>query len=173
MHFQSAETLVWKAVETTYKNEVIVYLLCSVNYEIKIFRFLRFSFDSPLYILPDKGNWVIKYRIRSFINLQVLLNVTHYPLIHNDRSALLDVSDDTNFWQPGKNSRSPKIFPLKVHLLPMKCAHMYVHTYITNSEIIPTRCNNCVYSSQWLYSTCFGWQFHPSSGVKCCIWPFR
>ena len=25
-----------------------------------------------------------------------------------------------------------------------------------NSEIIPTRCNNCVYSSQWLYSTCFG-----------------
>ena len=43
----------------------------------------------------------------------------------------------------------------------------------TNSEIIPTRCNNCVYSSQWLYSTCFGWQFHPSSGVQCCIWPFR
>ena len=25
-----------------------------------------------------------------------------------------------------------------------------------NSEIIPTRCNICVYSSQWLYSTCFG-----------------
>ena len=25
-----------------------------------------------------------------------------------------------------------------------------------NSEIIPTRCNNCVYSSQWLYCTCFG-----------------
>ena len=32
-------------------------------------------------------------------------------------------------------------------------------------EINPTRCNNCVYSSQCLYSTCFGWQFHPSSGV--------
>ena len=44
---------------------------------------------------------------------------------------------------------------------------------VSNSEIIPTRCNNCVYSSQWLYSTCFGWQFHPSSGVQCCIWPFR
>ena len=42
-----------------------------------------------------------------------------------------------------------------------------------NSEMIPTRCNNCVYSSQWLYSTCCGWQFHPSSGVQCCIWPFR
>ena len=26
-----------------------------------------------------------------------------------------------------------------------------------NSEINPTRCNNCVYSSQSLYSTCFGW----------------
>ena len=35
----------------------------------------------------------------------------------------------------------------------------------SNSEINPTRCNNCVYSSQWLYSTCFRWQFHPSSGV--------
>ena len=33
-----------------------------------------------------------------------------------------------------------------------------------DSEINPTRCNNCVYSSQWLYSTCFRWQFHPSSG---------
>ena len=44
---------------------------------------------------------------------------------------------------------------------------------VRSGEIIPTRCNNCVYSSQWLYSTCFGWQFHPSSGVQCCIWPFR
>ena len=25
-----------------------------------------------------------------------------------------------------------------------------------NGEINPKRCNNCVYSSQWLYSTCFG-----------------
>ena len=41
-----------------------------------------------------------------------------------------------------------------------------------NSEMIPTRCNNCVYSSQWLYSTCFGWHFYPSSGVQCCIWPY-
>ena len=24
-------------------------------------------------------------------------------------------------------------------------------------EISPTRCNNCVFYSQWLYSTCFGW----------------
>jgi len=31
-----------------------------------------------------------------------------------------------------------------------------------NSEVNPTRCNNCVYSSQWLYSTCFGWQFDNS-----------
>ena len=33
-----------------------------------------------------------------------------------------------------------------------------------NSEINPTRCNNCVYSSQWLYSTCTpddGWNCHP------------
>ena len=48
-----------------------------------------------------------------------------------------------------------------------------IETVSLYREIIPTRYNNCVYSSQWLYSTCFGWQFHPSSGVQCCIWPFR
>ena len=37
-------------------------------------------------------------------------------------------------------------------------------------EISPTSCKNCVFYSQWLYSTCFGWQSHPSSGVKCCIY---
>ena len=35
-----------------------------------------------------------------------------------------------------------------------------------SGEISPTRCNNCVFYSQWLYSTCFGWQSHPSSGVQ-------
>ena len=50
---------------------------------------------------------------------------------------------------------------------------LLITRYWHNSEIIPTRCNNCVYSSQWLYSTCFGWQFHPSSGVQCCIWLLR
>ena len=40
-----------------------------------------------------------------------------------------------------------------------------------SGEVSPTRCNNCVFYSQWLYSTCFGWQSHPSSGVQCCIWP--
>ena len=42
-----------------------------------------------------------------------------------------------------------------------------------NSEINPTRCNNCVYSSQWLYSTYFGWQFHPSSGVHMLYYGLR
>ena len=35
MHFRSAGTLVWKTMETTWKNEVTVYLLCSINCEIK------------------------------------------------------------------------------------------------------------------------------------------
>jgi len=49
---------------------------------------------------------------------------------------------------------------------------IFVVTCITlNSEIIPTRCNKCVYSSKCLYSTNFGWHFHPSSRVQCCIWP--
>jgi len=32
--------------------------------------------------------------------------------------------------------------------------HTNIKTSIHTSEINPTRCNNCVYSSQWLYSTC-------------------
>jgi hypothetical protein len=35
MHFLSAGTLVWNVMETTKKKEVIVYLLCSIKYEIK------------------------------------------------------------------------------------------------------------------------------------------
>ena len=35
MHFRSNGTLVWNAMETTLKHEVIVYLLCSINHEIK------------------------------------------------------------------------------------------------------------------------------------------
>jgi hypothetical protein len=34
MHFLRAGTLVCNVMETTGKNEVIVYLLCSINYEI-------------------------------------------------------------------------------------------------------------------------------------------
>jgi hypothetical protein len=49
MHLLSAGTLVWNVMETTQKNEVIVYLLCSINYEIKNIYYLRFSFDSPTY----------------------------------------------------------------------------------------------------------------------------
>ena len=40
----------------------------------------------------------------------------------------------------------------------MKKLIFLVPCIMLNSEINPTRCNNCVYSSQWLYSTCFGWQ---------------
>ena len=37
MHFRSAGTLIRNAMETTWKNDVIVYLMCSINYEIRIF----------------------------------------------------------------------------------------------------------------------------------------
>ena len=57
----------------------------------------------------------------------------------------------------------------KLHLLHVQTFMnliFVVPCIMLNSEINPTRCNNCVYSSQWLYSTCFGWQFHPSSGYN-------
>jgi hypothetical protein len=45
MHFLSAGTLVWNVMETTQKNEVIVYLLCSINYETKIFNIQGFNLN--------------------------------------------------------------------------------------------------------------------------------
>ena len=39
-----------------------------------------------------------------------------------------------------------------------------------NSEINPTRCNNCVYSSQWLYSTCFGWHIQHIQHIYSWWW---
>jgi hypothetical protein len=38
VHFRSAGILVLHLLETTYKNEVTVYLLYSINNEIKIFK---------------------------------------------------------------------------------------------------------------------------------------
>ena len=43
-----------------------------------------------------------------------------------------------------------------ISMTPAKNLIFVVPCIMLNSEIIPTRCNNCVYSSQWLYSTCFG-----------------
>jgi hypothetical protein len=56
-HFRSAGTLVWNAMETALKNEVTVYILHSINCEIKNIRRLRFSFDSPSYVLRDCGSF--------------------------------------------------------------------------------------------------------------------
>ena len=63
-------------------------------------------------------------------------------------------------------------------IVPLHHQHMYLFLIFVvpcimlySGEISPTRCNNCVFYSQWFFSTCFGWQSHPSSGVQCCIWP--
>ena len=48
----------------------------------------------------------------------------------------------------------PRCFSKSEHPLSMKI--FVVPCIMLNSEINPTICNNCVYSSQWLYSTCFG-----------------
>ena len=52
-------------------------------------------------------------------------------------------------WWPAK-SRTLSLPDSELRLI------FVVPCIMLNSEINPTRCNNCVYSSQWLYSTCFG-----------------
>ena len=55
-----------------------------------------------------------------------------------------------------KLSHHPECRYLKRFVKQRKRLIFVVPCIMLNSEIIPTRCNNCVYSSQWLYSTCFG-----------------
>ena len=58
-------------------------------------------------------------------------------------------SNNFNSSEGGSNTNSAKFRPyLTENTLHAHCE--------ASSEVIPTRCNNCVYSSQWLYSTCFG-----------------
>ena len=79
------------------------------------------------------------------------------PLVHNracngntlpfigvrrDGTRFFQVVQDRSKWQAVLDKLMNLIF--------------VVPCIMVNSEIIPTRCNNCVYSSQWLYSTCFG-----------------
>ena len=62
-------------------------------------------------------------------------------------------------------SRRNNEFKKQNLIIVVSCITLY------SGEISPTRRNNCVFYLQWLYSTCFGWQSHPSSGVQCSIWP--
>ena len=40
------------------------------------------------------------------------------------------------------------------------------HNSVTSSEIIPTRCNNCVYSSQWLYCYQYSTELTPPADLN-------
>ena len=51
------------------------------------------------------------------------------------------------------DDRSTKTLTMRTILnliFVVPCIMLYI------GEISPTRCNNCVFYSQWLYSTCFG-----------------
>jgi len=79
--------------------------------------------------------------------------------------------------KPGQNLKlhHEHIFPCTVQLIVHYCPNFLIFVVpcimLYSGEMSPTRCNNWVFYSRWLYSTCFGWQSHPSSGVQCCIWP--
>ena len=47
-------------------------------------------------------------------------------------------------------------YVMKISVMGSRNRLPFAKEHQNSSEIIPTRCNSCVYSSQWLYSTCFG-----------------
>ena len=64
----------------------------------------------------------------------------------------------------GTNSLPLDPIPSQINLVHSSSAHTYWTRSLncekrlldsSSSEISPTRCNNCFFSPQWLYSTCF------------------
>jgi hypothetical protein len=97
--------------------------------------------------------------ITSFDMCRFIILIQHLKCIHNrfsrtgDRptTGIFSTQEDTNI------SNVPFIVSLITALVTGHWNLIFVvPCIILNSEINPTRCNNCVYSSQWFYSTCFG-----------------
>ena len=94
------------------------------------------DYDLPLYIL-----------LQTFLNPECLSGwITLFF------SAHVDVYCTYN--NGSLNGSVPVSFVAPEHA--KKFQFTQLKDFRLNSEINPTRCNNCVYSSQWLYSTCFG-----------------
>ena len=139
---------------------------------IKLFIVLFSPF--PSYLLPLRPKYSPQHHILKHPQITFVTEYQWPSFKPIQNFSLLLISSGIEFWFVREFPKYMKCFTfLKerlsiLYIMTFYCIlnsrHDHVTTFI-NSEINPTRCNNFVYSSQWLYSTCFGWQFHPSSGV--------
>ena len=101
----------------------------------------------------------------DYVRPRTLLCLNNKALIEtrNPKISFLSPHYDTQ-QKCTRNDRDVRLLQMCVYILclcfrascfnssnnPTRCNYI--------GEISPTRCNNCVFYSQWLYSTCFGWQ---------------
>ena len=126
--------------------------------------------------LPKPWRWRQQFPMKIMFILDFV--AASNPRQHLDTSAVQTLSvvscklkqrikNETIIYECVSGTKFLSVLKLKIiYLKPTEMDLIFVVPCIMlNSEINPTRCNNCFYSSQWLYSTCFGWQFHSSSEV--------
>ena len=123
-------------------------------------------------VLREKltGSQLVKYILWNHVRRNP---APVHILTESDLSSVLYSARVTwrTFFTPRKKKRMNCAEPAEVQNLISwdLCSPWIRHSFLSGilylfdrtslySEINPTRCNNCVYSSKWLYSTCFGWQ---------------
>ena len=135
-------------------------LLTVVNWSKHSF----FFFSLVLHIFQNQ-NKRFRFLLQLYISI-VSIMADNFPVTIYHKFSLLFYDWQSRLIVSGENHNRTSWYCLKLNLIfVVPCIMLYI------GEISPTRCNNCVFYSQWLYATGFGWQSHPSSGVQCCIWP--
>ena len=118
-------------------------------------------------LTSEQEAWRSLYPIISLTSVAKMLNTKnalHLNITVSVKSFICPTKANTNY---SKIIELLKTFKTKIIAPPCFGLHkqssgssylIFVVPCITlySGEISPTRCNNCVFYSQWLYSTCFG-----------------
>ena len=115
------------------------------------------SLINRLYGIPSHFYGPFYYHLPIYTYIfDVLLGIEFFPnkeFVYLPRvfpQVLLRLGNDK------RHSQLPCKIVYRMYLNTISCLSVYRKSECDSGEIIPTRCNNCVYSSHWLYSTCFG-----------------
>jgi len=116
-----------------------------------------FKTEGPMHILRSRapsGNGFSRVEIRRHQTFISQLSLLKYPLLFGFlHFAQYDKASKGLIISRNLNAKCE--FVNKRRFQP-RLEHGMENLLLCSGEISPTRCNNCVFYPQWLYSTCFG-----------------